>query len=467
VILATWASIFVIGIFTTAVPDFTKSLRLQVKDIGYDTTEATEKYTELLTRFSALTGKDFRQPEDYGKLAKDNLEDPVNDLLDETTDFSDMKLYPIIYIIVLSMIILGIFYLPACFSVFCGLLAILQIVAFVVILVMAVISTDVAGSKYEPIIQKSAEGDANFTKIVNFYFYEGPFLLDFDENLQTKILGNLQADEIVEELIKLKKKKGGKVADVTDDELDQLPQIVKDKLNDYEGNDENVNEMKNRLKKLGRPSDFINSSKNLYRRELAEDLSSPSDSPPGQSAFTNLSTNTNQRELPDTTIPLSSSSDSQSGLLSASAESSSAEIDMTKVTTWYAEWLQTKCFEDLKEDVEKNFPHSYKEFKDMTSATAPEDIAAVMNADPELKNAYVYPYGILKSVRMFQRNYLDEKMKTFTTSIENNLVTPLGNAFICLFCLWLLTALLMITVILRNCSREEEAERKTEDEVAV
>jgi len=408
VILATWASIFVIGIFTTAVPDFTKSLRLQVKDIGYDTTEATEKYTELLTRFSALTGKDFRQPEDYGKLAKDNLEDPVNDLLDEATDFFDLKYSPTIYMIVLGMIILGIFYLPACLSVFCGLLAIFQIVAFVVILVMAVISTDVADSKYEPIIQKSAEGDENFTKIVNFYFHEGPFLVDFDENLQAKILGNLPEDEIVEELIKLKKKEGGKVADVTDNDLDQLPQNVKDKLNDYEGNHKNVKEMKHRLKKLGRPSAFISHSKN-----------------------------------------------------------SSAEIDMTKVTTWYAEWLQTNVLKELKEDVEKNFPHSYKKFKAMTSDTAPEKIAAAMNADSELKNAYVYPYGILKSVRMFQRNYLDEKMKTFTTSIENNLVTPLGNAFICLFCLWLLTALLMITVILRNCSREEEAERKTEDEVAV
>merc|ERR1712098_93118 len=145
----------------------------------------------------------------------------------------------------------------------------------------------------------------------------------------------------------------------------------------------------------------------------------------------------------------------------------SAEVDMTKVTTWYAEWLQTNVLKELKEDVEKNFPHSYKKFKAMTSDTAPEKIAAAMNADSELKNAYVYPYGILKSVRMFQRNYLDKKMKTFTTSIDNNLVTPLGNAFICLFCLWLLTALLMITVILRNCSREEEAERNTEDEIGV
>jgi hypothetical protein len=434
IILVIAASISLIGIFTTAVPDFTSSLRLQVTGIGYDATEATEKFKELTARFSALVGKDLRDPEDYGKLAKDNFEDPMNNLLDKTTEFSDIKVYPIIYIIALGMIILGIYYLPACLSVFCGLLAILQIAAFVVILVLGVISTDVADIKYGPIIRKSAEGDENFTKIVNFYLDGGPFLIDFDENLQAKILREFPAEKIVEELVNLKEKKGGKVptaADISDDDLNKLPQTVKDKLNDYDGNDEDVNELKDRLEKLGPLSAFMKPSKNSNRGELADapiPLTSPSSSPPG---------------------------------------SSRTEIDMTKVTTWYAEWLQTNILENLKEDVEKNYPNSYKKFEAITSATAPEKIAAAMNADDKLKNAYVYPYSILKSVRMFQRNYLHENMTTLTTSIEKNLVTPLNHAFICLFCLWLLTALLMIAVIARNCSGKEETEKETSVEIAV
>merc|ERR1712000_546700 len=110
---------------------------------------------------------------------------------------------------------------------------------------------------------------------------------------------------------------------------------------------------------------------------------------------------------------------------------------MTKVTKWYAHLLQTNGLENLKEDVEKNFPLSRQKFKDITSATPPKKIADAMNADPELKKAYAYPYSILKSGRMFQRYYLDRKMKILNLAIEKNLVKPLGNVFICLFCFWL------------------------------
>jgi hypothetical protein len=143
------------------------------------------------------------------------------------------------------------------------------------------------------------------------------------------------------------------------------------------------------------------------------------------------------------------------------------EIDMTKVTKWFAKKLQTNGLKNLKADVEKNFSSSDAEFRLFTMKTDPKAIADAMNKNPKLRDAYVYPYRILKSGRMFQRDYLDGKVETLTDAIEKNLVTPLGNAFICLFCLWLMTVGYMITVIVCNCSGEEETEKENSHEIGV